>query len=97
VGLSCQVDQDSPVRLRGGGLHHGVEAFESVRHDRRGIAGVEAKQGGMGLVGVEAEKGDPPVDEVLGEQAGDDRLPHAALLAPDEVNVCHGASRARGR
>jgi hypothetical protein len=46
----------------------------------------------MRLVGVEAEEGAIVVDQVLREDARDQRLADPAFFAADEVDVGHGYS-----
>ena len=89
LGLGRQVDQHAPVRPVGRRLGDAVEALGAVDDHGRREAGVEAQQRTVGAVGVETHEGQPLVDEVLGDEAGDDRLADAALLASDEIDARH--------
>ena len=100
VGLGGEIDEDAFLGVFIGGLDDGVEAFIAVDDDRGGEVGVEAEEGAVGAVGVEAEEGVGVIDEVLGDDTGDDGFADAAFFAADEVDVCHdevrGVLRLRG-
>ena len=89
VGLSGEIDEDAFIGVFVGGLDDGVEAFVAVDDDGGGEVGVEAEEGAVGAVGVEADEGVGVVDEVLGDDTGDDGFADAAFFAADEVDVCH--------
>ena len=90
--LRGKVDQDAAIGFGSRGFDDGVEAFISVHHDGRSVAGIKAHQRTVRFVGVEAEKRTFVVDQILREDACDQRFADAALFAADEVNVSHGFS-----
>lgn len=93
VGLGGEIDEDAFLGVFVGGLDDGVEAFVAVDDDGGGEVGVEAEEGAVGAVGVEAEEGVGVIDEVLGDDTGDDGFADAAFFAADEVDVCHDEVR----
>src|SRR5208282_3891459 len=55
-------------------------------------SGVEAQQCAVRPVGIETDERQRMIDEVLREQARDQRLADAALFSPEQMNVRHGSS-----
>jgi hypothetical protein len=89
VGLRGQIDDDAALGVFGRGLEHQIEALEAVDRDRRGVAGVEAQQGAVAAVGIEAQERQLAVDQILRQQARHQRLADAAFFPADEVNRGH--------
>ena len=63
----------------------GVKPFIAVHNDGRGKVGIKAGEGGMGAVGIEARERQLIVNEVLGQDACDNRFADAAFFATDEI------------
>src|SRR6185369_7556958 len=87
VRLRGKVDEDAPAGLVDRGLDDRVERLDLVDRHCGSERRIEAHQGAVRSIGVETEKGELLVDQVLGEDPGHQRLADSALLAADEMNV----------
>jgi hypothetical protein len=87
--LRCEVDDHALLRTRLEAVDHRVQALVAVDHHRRGEALVEAGEGAVRSIGVEAHEGLAVIDEVLREDPGSDGLADTAFFAADEVEGAH--------
>ncbi|MCY1204389.1 hypothetical protein D9M72_159150 [compost metagenome] len=87
--LRREVDDHALLRVGLEAVHHRVQAFEAVDHHGRGKALVEAGEGAVRPIGVEAGEGPAAIDEVLGQHACRDRFADTAFFAADEIDGAH--------
>ena len=97
--LGGEVDDRALLRVGLETGHDRVESLEAVDHHGRGEALVEAREGRVRAVGVEARERPAVVDEVLRQDPRDDGFADAAFFAADEIDGAHGmcAVRRRGK
>ena len=87
--LRCEIDDHALLRTRLEAVDHRVQALVAVDHHRRGEALVEAGEGAVRAIGVEAHEGLAVIDEVLRQDPGGDGLADTVFFAADEVEGAH--------
>jgi hypothetical protein len=92
LGLGGEIDENAAVGMLRRSLDDRVETRVTVDQHGRGETRVEAQQRAMRAIGIEAEKRQRMIDQVLRQEPRHQGLADPALFSAQQMNVRHHVS-----